>query len=581
MTPPAPPAARAAAGPVRLARGWSQQRLAAELAPPPAADRDPARDLPLGTPGAAARATSGWAGSPASSTCRPSELRRGRARAAAARPAAAGPSGPGCAPEFGGPAGPGARWLADPRRPRCAAGRRRRPAGRGRPPGVRPRPGGARGPGRGCAGSTTCSAGPTWPRSRRARLQPRWPRPSRRGPGRRRRLLPALAEAAQLAGWLAADAGDPAAALARLPVGTAGRGGGRRPAARRARARLRPATCWPAPANPAPRCCWPAPGRRGAAAARPPALRALLLHRVALRRRLSGAGAAADPRWSRRDRALQRRPPRRRPRLALLARPTAELAAMTGRDPGGAGPATAGRPPAAAGRRAHADGCATAAVYGSWLARALTDLGEVEQACAVAGDAALLDAIGSGSARAGDGQAGRRTPGCCGTHRDVPAVRRLRRAGPRVPAPACRRRPGRRTPRAGLTSSPPHRAAAGHGAAGGATHQGTGGHRVASRDRLASWRDPCCPVSPVDRAGLRQRVDKALDRVPGRPAGLAGRRRRRAGPVADGDRGVRARRRQAAAPGLRLLGLPGRRRAWTPTRWSPPWPRWSSSRPAR
>ncbi|MGC1211446.1 MAG: hypothetical protein WA890_09330, partial [Micromonospora sp.] len=76
----------------------------------------------------------------------------------------------------------------------------------------------------------------------------------------------------------------------------------------------------------------------------------------------------------------------------------AELAAMTGRTLvalGRPGPATALLQPAVR-RPGHPR---RAAIYGGWLARGYLQLGEVEQACAVAGEA-LLDAIRSGSPRA-------------------------------------------------------------------------------------------------------------------------------------------------------------------------------------
>ncbi|MEV0807429.1 hypothetical protein AB0I41_13800, partial [Micromonospora sp. NPDC050200] len=59
--------------------------------------------------------------------------------------------------------------------------------------------------------------------------------------------------------------------------------------------------------------------------------------------------------------------------------------------------------------------------YGGWLARGLLQLGEVEQACAVAG-AALLDAVRAGSARAATplAELDRRLA----AHRTEPAVRR-------------------------------------------------------------------------------------------------------------------------------------------------------------
>jgi hypothetical protein len=62
----------------------------------------------------------------------------------------------------------------------------------------------------------------------------------------------------------------------------------------------------------------------------------------------------------------------------------------------------------------------TTAVYGAWLARVYLDLGEVEQACAVAGEA-LLAAVRAGSTRAVGplAEVGRRLA----AHRAEPAVR--------------------------------------------------------------------------------------------------------------------------------------------------------------
>lgn len=87
------------------------------------------------------------------------------------------------------------------------------------------------------------------------------------------------------------------------------------------------------------------------------------------------------------------------------------------------------------------------------------------------------------------------------------------------------------------------------------------------------------PVSPVDRAGLRERVDKALTEF------LAGQRIRLAavddalGPVAEAIEAFVLGGGKRLRPAFAYWGFRGPA-GWTATRCSPPWPRWSSSRPA-
>ncbi|WP_446216092.1 helix-turn-helix domain-containing protein [Micromonospora sp. IBHARD004] len=237
------------------------------------------------------------------------------------------------------------------------------------------------------------------------------------GPGTRRRLLPVLAEAAQLSGWLAADTGDLTGGLDayRLALRAAVAAGD--PAL--AGHVLGSASHLLAGAGDAAGALTLArTGYAGARGAASPGLRALLLHRVALAAALGGRQRAARQALAAAGRMTGPEPDREPPWLYWLD--DAELAAMTGRTL-----VALGRPgPAAPLLRAAVHGRGRprrAAVYGAWLARGHLQLGEVEQACAVAGDA-LLDAVRSGSPRAiGQLTDVRRR---LAAHRDEPAVRR-------------------------------------------------------------------------------------------------------------------------------------------------------------
>ncbi|MEU9511156.1 helix-turn-helix domain-containing protein [Micromonospora sp. NPDC048169] len=217
----------------------------------------------------------------------------------------------------------------------------------------------------------------------------------RAGPAGRRALLPALAESAQLAGWLAADAGDPGGGLVayRLALRAAVAAG--QPSL--AGHVLASASHLLADAgDPAGALVLARIGYAAGRATASPGLRALLLHRVALAAALAGRPRAAGRALAGADRAGTPEPGREPPWLYWLD--AAELAAMTGRTLVALGRPAAAVPlltPVAAAR----DRPRRAAVYGAWLARGHLGLGAVPEACAVAGEA-LLDAVRSGSPRA-------------------------------------------------------------------------------------------------------------------------------------------------------------------------------------
>ncbi|MFG3704275.1 transcriptional regulator [Micromonospora sp. NPDC047670] len=279
------------------------------------------------------------------------------------------------------------------------------------------------------------------------------------GPAARRRLLPELAESAQLAGWLAADAGDAAGALDayRLALRAAATAGDPAFAGHvlGSASHLLAGAGDPEGALVLARTAY-AGARRWAT----PGLRALLLHRVALAAALGGrAGAARQALGAARHATGVPDPGREPPWLYWLDGP--ELAAMTGRALVALGrPRPAEAPLHAVRQRGRPR---TSAIYGGWLARCYLQLGEVERACAVAGEA-LLDAVRAGSPRALEhlAEVRRRLAG----HGDRPAVRRYRAlvaaAGPYLPrpgpAPGGRRAPGaraaRRAPGAAAGSPP-------------------------------------------------------------------------------------------------------------------------------
>ncbi|MCZ7428218.1 helix-turn-helix transcriptional regulator [Micromonospora sp. WMMA1949] len=217
----------------------------------------------------------------------------------------------------------------------------------------------------------------------------------RAGPAGRRAMLPALAESAQLAGWLAADAGDLGGGLVAYRLALrAAVAAGQPPLAGHV---LASASHLLADAgDPAGALVLARIGYAAGRATASPGLRALLLHRVALAAALAGRPRVAGQALAGADRAGTPEPGREPPWLYWLD--AAELAAMTGRTL-----VALGRPAAAVplltpvvGARGHPR---RSAVYGGWLARGHLRLGAVPEACAVAGEA-LLDAVRSGSPRA-------------------------------------------------------------------------------------------------------------------------------------------------------------------------------------
>ncbi|MEV1330105.1 helix-turn-helix domain-containing protein [Micromonospora costi] len=269
------------------------------------------------------------------------------------------------------------------------------------------------------------------------------PRSGRAG---RRRLLPLLAESAQLAGWLAADAGDPAGGLDAYRLGLRAAAAAGDPAL--GGHVLGSASHLLAGAGDAEgalvlaRTAY-AGSRRSAS----PGLRALLLHRVALAAALGGRPDAASRALDAAQRVTTSPDPLGEPPW-LYWLDGAELAAMTGRTL-----VALGRP-----RRAEALLGATgepgrprrAAIYGGWLARGYLQLGEVELACEAA-SAALVDAIRAGSPRAVTEltEVRRRLA----NHRRMPAVRRhaalVAAARPYLPRPPASPARGRPRGRAG------------------------------------------------------------------------------------------------------------------------------------
>jgi transcriptional regulator with XRE-family HTH domain len=218
---------------------------------------------------------------------------------------------------------------------------------------------------------------------------------TRAGRADRRRMLPAVAEAAQLAGWLAADAGDPAGALDayRLGLRAATAAGDRRLAgyvlgtASHLLAGL---------GDPAGALRLARTGYAGIRRDAPPGLRALLLHRIAFAAASVGRHRLAYDALGAAQREADRHEPAGEPAWLYWLDRT-EFAAMTGRTL-----VVLGRPLRAtvllrAAR--HPDRPRSSALYGAWLALGCLQLGEVEQACAAA-DAALLDTVRSSSVRA-------------------------------------------------------------------------------------------------------------------------------------------------------------------------------------
>ncbi|MFY1595244.1 transcriptional regulator [Micromonospora sp. WMMD737] len=450
MTPPPPPGPQLL-GPLlaqlRLARGWSQLRVAAELCAasgaPTLSRHEVSRwERQLRVPGEF------WLGWLAVVLAVPADL----LATAAARTRSLGPP-----PAFGGSRPRAAllalaqRWLADPRAVLL--------------PGTPTRPavgGDGTGPVRlaelrrldDLVGGADLAGLGAYRLRRAVRAL------SGCAPSARPRLLPELAESAQLAGWLAADAGDAAGALDayRLALRAAATAGDPSLAGHvlGSASHLLTGVGDPEGALVLARTAY-AGARRSAS----PGLRALLLHRVALAAALGGrAGAARQALDAARRMTDAPEPDREPPWLYWLDGP--ELAAMTGRALVALGRPLPAEAPLHAVRRR---GPRTSAIYGGWLARGYLQLGEVERACAVAGEA-LLDAVRAGSPRAVGqlAEVRRRLAG----HGDEPAVRRHRalaaaaapylpRPGP-PPGPVGRRartwRAARRPPGAATGSTP-------------------------------------------------------------------------------------------------------------------------------
>lgn len=239
------------------------------------------------------------------------------------------------------------------------------------------------------------------------------------GRGERRPLLRLVAGAGQLAGWQAADAGDAVAALHayRLALLAAAAAGDRTAAGHV----LASASHLFATVEPGTALLLARAGQGGAGRGGPPALRALLAHRVAFAAALLGRRPAADAALTVAEQALARHRPAAAPDWSYWLDPAA-AAGMTGRTLVALGRPLRAVPLLRAGARSGR--LRERAVYGSWLARAYAELGEVEQAVE-AGGAALVAAVGSGSARAAAEVTG--VARLLGTHRDrAPARRHLR-----------------------------------------------------------------------------------------------------------------------------------------------------------
>jgi transcriptional regulator with XRE-family HTH domain len=234
-----------------------------------------------------------------------------------------------------------------------------------------------------------------------------------------RRLLGLVAEAAQLTGWLAADAGDPAGALAAYRTAlAAASGAGDRPLA--AHVLGSASHLLAGHGDPRGALLLARTGVAGAGRSAPAALRALLLHRVAFAAALCGERRAAHAALGQAATAAARRDPAQDPPW-LYWLDEGELSAMTGRCLAALGRPLRAEPLLTAAVRRTGQP-RTAALYGAWLARVCLDLGEVERAGEVAGDA-LLGAVRSGSARAAAEVGGVRPR--LAAHRDVPEARRF------------------------------------------------------------------------------------------------------------------------------------------------------------
>lgn len=231
----------------------------------------------------------------------------------------------------------------------------------------------------------------------------------------RRRALRLVAQFGQLAGWVHADAGDPAAARRAYRAALrAAAAAADRPLAAHVLGGLSHQLL--ADGNPQEALLLARTARTGGTGASG-RTQALLLHRLALAAARCGERRAAHAALAAADRVADRsRPEQEPPWLYWLDSP--ELTAMTGRCL-----AVLGRPLRAAQRLAvprRGIGPRAAAIYLTWLARCYLELGEVELACRMA-MRGLRQAVRAGSARAATGL--RHLHPLLLRHRDVPTVR--------------------------------------------------------------------------------------------------------------------------------------------------------------
>jgi transcriptional regulator with XRE-family HTH domain len=237
-----------------------------------------------------------------------------------------------------------------------------------------------------------------------------------RGGEVRRPLLGVVAGYAQLAGWVHHDAGNyPAARRAYQVALQAAAAGEDRLLAAHVLGSLSYQSL--AAGNPHEAMLLAHTGLAGIRGSGCALLRILLLHRMALAAAHAGQRSEAEVALAGAERAADRCSPEPEPGwLYWLDQP--ELTAMTGRCL-----AMLGRPlravPLLAQQRTNA-GPRTTALYQIWLTRSYLELGEVEQASCIAGQALAL-AVSTGSVRTAEAM--RHLHPLLLRHRDVPAVR--------------------------------------------------------------------------------------------------------------------------------------------------------------
>jgi hypothetical protein len=215
---------------------------------------------------------------------------------------------------------------------------------------------------------------------------------------RRRQLLPAVAELAQLACWVAADAGAPGAARQahRIGVETA-LAAGAYPLA----GHLMGSLAHLSTEHDSTRPDSTELARQGYRLARPAAsatTRALLLHRVAFAAARAGQRRACEQALAGAERAFERRDPSHDPAWVYWF-DDAELTAMTGRCYAALGRPRVAEPLLRAALGDRRIRLRTWALYAGWLAAVQLDCGEVERAATTA-RGALLTAVRVGSVRA-------------------------------------------------------------------------------------------------------------------------------------------------------------------------------------